>query len=916
MTDYDLPELPSDEELGITNEDKEQLDDDFPEEHPELSKEEMVALLGEKFSPKKGGDAAGSSRKEKKAKRKREKEKAKAASAPAAPEGTRRRWRGPVTLALLIACGVYSSTRTGLPRPAPGSAPDTTFSSSRAMSMLIEIARRPHPTGSPEHERVRAYLVDRLRSLGYDPEVETAPSIVQVPGAARVATVRNVIARIPGTASTGAVLVTAHYDSRELAPGASDDGAGLVAILESLRALRARAPLRNDVIVLFTDAEELGMLGARAFVDRNPWMADVSVVLGFDMRGSAGPSIMFETNDRNGWIIRALDAFDTHPFANSMAYEVYRHMPNNTDFTPFKEAGKQGLNFAAIGNPHVYHQATDTPPRLSESTLQHAGMHALAALDYLGRTDLSSVDAPNVAYFTVPILGLVVYGRVWIYVITLGLLALAALTTLLARRSGARPRRVAVGFALSLVVGGLSFATGVGLTRWIARFHPEGGSLMGSLYHSEGWYMVALVGVVFAIVATAHAVARRWLSTLELSLGALVVPLLGAIVVTLTTPLAAMDLQWPVAAALVSCLVLAALGSRAGATVGWIATLLLALPVLVFMVPITELLWITMSIALAGGLAVLSALGLYLCLPALDALRHPNAVWAPVLGLAVAGIAIGMGTLAARPNAERPAPSTLIYVYERGTGSAMWATDANADSSTDAEAVAWATERAGSPFTRTVDLSRYGYPQEHAPATTAPVVNAAPPYVAVLEDSIQGPVRRVALGVRSEIGAEVLGFQIEPNSRTRLLSIDGLALASPDSLRWVEHWGVPDSLVVVDLEMPADDPIGLRVVEQLLRPGELVGPQAFARPPDLAPDVNAMSDRALLGYSVSAFADPRHAFVPTQGAVLPDSADAVEADSVGVGRPASSPDSRTDSGSAPAAPTPPDTAGAVADSAR
>src|SRR5690606_639076 len=154
------------------------------------------------------------------------------------------------------------SIRTGLPEPKAANAPDTVFSSARAMTLLTDIARAPRPTGSPEHERVRAYLLGRLEALGLDPEIQTAVALSQGPGYARSATVRNVVARLPGTAPTGAVLLTAHYDAVPLSPGAGDAGSGLVAVLEALRAARAGEPLRNDVIVLFTDAEEIGLLGA------------------------------------------------------------------------------------------------------------------------------------------------------------------------------------------------------------------------------------------------------------------------------------------------------------------------------------------------------------------------------------------------------------------------------------------------------------------------------------------------------------------------------------------------------------------------------------------------------------------------------------------------------------------------------
>ena len=500
MSDYDLPELPSDDELGITEEDREYLKE-LGDDRPEMSDAEMQALLGDAPArpsasgsdattdtpdPKAAKKAAKEAKKAARAAKKEEKRRAKEAKKKQAsgeetdseraervarslgamargeakpeapeppkpeqtvrakrPEAPRSRWRGPGTLVALILISVIASTRTGLPGTVPANAPDTAFSSSRAMSMLIEIAREAHPPGSPEHARVREYLVERLRSLGLEPEVDTLTSVTDDTGAegegppiVRVVTARNIVARIPGTDPTGAVLITAHYDGRELSVAASDDGVGVVTIIEAVRALLAGEPLANDVLILLTDAEELGLMGARAFVDQHPWMDEVDLVFSFEMRGAGGPTIMFETNDRNGWVVRALQTFDPHPFANSMAFDVYRRMSRETDFTPFKEAGTQGLNFAAIGNAHVYHQEYDTPQALDERTLQHHGLNALAALRHFGHADLAEVNDDNVVYFAMPFVGIIVYDEGWVLPLSGLLVALLLGVGLVAKRTG------------------------------------------------------------------------------------------------------------------------------------------------------------------------------------------------------------------------------------------------------------------------------------------------------------------------------------------------------------------------------------------------------------------------------------------------------------------------------------------------
>ena len=106
-------------------------------------------------------------------------------------------------------------------------------------------------------------------------------------------------ATIPGTNPTGSVLMVAHYDSSPSGPGAADNAASVAAILEAMRALKTGPAERNDLIVLFTDGEELGLLGAKAFVETQPAPSNIKVALNFDMRGDYGPSMMFQTKSQN-----------------------------------------------------------------------------------------------------------------------------------------------------------------------------------------------------------------------------------------------------------------------------------------------------------------------------------------------------------------------------------------------------------------------------------------------------------------------------------------------------------------------------------------------------------------------------------------------------------------------------------------
>ncbi|MXX56937.1 MAG: M28 family peptidase [Gemmatimonadetes bacterium] len=804
--------------------------------------------------------------------------------------------RGPLTLVVLLLTAWFSSSYRAMPAPVPATAADSIFSSGRAMAHLVRIASEARPPGSPAHARVREYLVDELRRLGHEPEVQTSTSVVSGSSSARAATVRNVLARIPGSEPGGrAVLVTAHYDSREIALGAGDDGSGVVAILESLRALGVLGQLRNDLIVLITDGEELGLLGARAFVDEHPWMDDVAVVVAIEMRGGGGASIMFETGENNGWVVEQLRLADPYPSTNSVSFEIYPRMPNDTDFTPFREAGRQGLNFAAVGRPHVYHQVYDSPGNLSEATVQHHGEHVLAMLRHLGNVDLTSVDAPNVSYISVPYLGLVTYGTVWIWALGIVAVLLWVALFVAGRRFGARTGAVVIALLASLAYLAMSGALARYLFEWRSGAHPELGALHGGAFHVEGWYVLAIVFAALSLAALVAGVLRVWLTAAEVATGALIVPVGLAAAATAMFPMAAMNLQWPSIAACIGGLAVVGLArTRPMGLVRWVLVLLAAIPAVVVFTPLTEAVWMAMGLELAVWLAVLIGIAFIALLPVLEVLREPNAWWAPVGVLMAGGAFLAVGMSTATPSADRPAPSTLVYALDHETGAAWWGTDPSRDGSDPG--VAWATVVAG-PFdaASAADSLRGFAPSGRGYAVArAEAVDAPPPSVSVVADSASA-ADVLRLSVTSAIGAEMMLFRFDGDG-TRPTAVNGRELPAGADWTSVEHWGAPEGGVLLDLPGgPGDGLVGFTIVEHHLRPGELVGADRFRRPSELAPNIRTLSDRAMIRTRVTV--DPATGEVrfpspadPAEQAAEPgpaadtdptpagDSADVVEAD--------------------------------------
>jgi len=302
--------------------------------------------------------------------------------------------------AILAAIFVLALAGLAPPRPKPASAPATQFSAYRALDTLHRILSTdtPHPVGSPANDAVRGRIVDELTRLGYQPQVQTAFDCAEY---AYCATANNVVARLDGSEPGGAVLLAAHYDSVPAGPGDSDDGTGTAAVLEIARALKALPTPRHSIILLIDDGEEAGLLGAHAFVDSHPWAKEVRAAVNIDSRGTSGPSILFETGGANDWAIRLYARHARRPATNSIAYTVYKQLPNDTDFTVFKAAGYEGLNFAFIGDVVHYHTPLDNSANVNLASLQHHGENALPSVLALANADLANLPQREAVFFSV-----------------------------------------------------------------------------------------------------------------------------------------------------------------------------------------------------------------------------------------------------------------------------------------------------------------------------------------------------------------------------------------------------------------------------------------------------------------------------------------------------------------------------------
>jgi hypothetical protein len=530
------------------------------------------------------------------------------------------------------------------------------FDATRAKARLAFVLgdQRPHPADTPANDLVRGKIVTLLQSMGLKPIVRDQLACNELFKARGVACarVRNVIAVI-GPPTGKALLLNAHYDSTPVGPGAGDDGIGVAALLEVASILK-NEPLKRPLIFLFNEGEELGLVGARAFL-ADPLSRNVDSLVNLEARGVRGPANMFETSRPNAPAIALYRRTVAHPVANSLSTDVYRLLPNYTDVNTFEKRGWLTLNIAPIGNETRYHSPGDDVAALDPRTVQHMGDQTLA----LTRS-LASGRAPTSGGETI---FMDVAGRLLValpLIVGVGLLvALLVGFAFLAWKRARILRGTAVALGTLVLSGALS---------WVAL------ALIGAVRHGMFWraypvwtHLAVYASVMLAAVALIATLGGRldrtqlragfWLVYLLLGAGiGILAP--GGIIFFLFPPLVALlgmllRRYWP-----------------AAETVGaWVAILILYLTWGAMLALLEELLN-------GGPMWLFAPLGALLILPVLIEARPLIAGAGPRRGAAVAGTLalLGWAAAAAAPaySADRQQRFVIEHITDLTQGKAFW----------------------------------------------------------------------------------------------------------------------------------------------------------------------------------------------------------------------------------------------------
>lgn len=764
------------------------------------------------------------------------------------------------------------------PSPVSADAPQTTFSAERAMSDVDAIAARPHPIGSQDIIRVRSYLETRLGDLGLavTDHAEGQPIFLprRLPNTLVTGRVRNVGGVLKGASpELPAILLMSHYDTVPNSAGAADDTAGVAATLEIIRNLKAAGPLKRDVIILFTEGEEAGLLGSRDFFTASPEASRVGLVLNLEARGGGGRTFMFETSDEAGGLVSAFGKVVARPSANSLMSFVYHRMPNGTDLTNALERGIPGMNFAFIGDELAYHTAYATPVHLDRGSLQHMGDQVLALTKTLANADDLKARAPDIVYSDVFGLGFISYS-VW-----MGWLLLAIAAVLIA--FSARKARVL------RLAGFRDIAHGAGIFVFLllaeALALRLAGQIAGGMFDVQAKYAVLarhaffFAGCLGVALATALLViaclnrARSWKA-------AMIFALVVGIACNLFTGFDVLGTGLAVAVIVASWPVLARRASVWGVWLGGFALLLAAALAVQIAAPVTAffIVWPLLLTSAAAALALVGSGGNLAARRALASTGILGALAAALVAQWGAMVFLGVGALlpailaglaliailalfpslfaaAGQPRAGAAAGALLIA----SLGLVGWAAFAPADADhprlTQAFYVAGPGEAEFSRVTTLKKLDAWseaalsadggmpargelfaGYRQPVWKASAQPAA-VARPALSATRMSVEGGAR-VTLHIAPTARARELRFAMKASTPIRDLAIDGrpAPLATePNAFSQFFYAAPPPEGVSVSFTADSKGVADLRVFE--VREGWPAGVKVPPKPEGLAP---------------------------------------------------------------------------------
>ncbi len=753
--------------------------------------------------------------------------------------------------ALLGFIAIATISSTSPPHALDAKAPSMEFSAGRAMRIIDLISKEPHPVGSMAHERVAAIIFEELKKLGITPYIQETVSGALTVGIHKVSSIRNIYAKIPGTGNSKAILLSSHYDSVAGSRGASDDGSGVATLLETARALKHSSALKNDIILLFTDAEEEFLLGAVVFTHSNPWKNQIGLALNFEARGSHGPSAMFQTTGNNGFLIKGLAKVAPYPIANSVVSSISKALPNETDLLVFKRSGLLGLDFAYADGLNRYHSYHDSAETIDPKSLQHHGSYALSLARYFGMLDLHSIQRPDLVYFDVFGKILIDYSQ-W-FARVLGFLTLGAFIAVFLKYRKTRDSKKVSPLKLWIMA----------LAPWLLVLIATGlyNALLSTIKDPSLFinyptlfiwpYLLITVGIFLLLISRYE---KNW-GIQSLTFGTLYPWAALTLLTSLFAPTASYFFQWCLLSSLTAYVVRFTAASKKETPLKILGTFVVLIPAVFFS---SGLAYGLFTMENGGGpalTALVVTLGLGLIIPVISFIPIEYRKRAG-MGLIPIGIILGLIlTGFCQFSGNKPQQSHIMYGVDVEKNQAFWFTQEHQPRWVEQFIRKDSEELPLPSFSPSIKPVRF---------SPAPLLNLLAPEIEVVSDQTENAVRNLVFKIHSKRNARCIQMWEETGIPISKTAVDGnvfkaFARFSPKIDRMIWEWmtstqsksewkfnfcAVPSQGFTLAISLPAETRPVFRIVDETLGLPQFEHYKFLPRPPEVIPDM--WSDRTLV----------------------------------------------------------------------
>lgn len=671
---------------------------------------------------------------------------------------------------------------------------EESFSVERALLDLQILTGGPRIPGTSFHHQVGEYIKEELQMMGLQVEVQKT-TVLEAPGDEVPfygGEVKNIIAYIPGTDPQGTMILGAPYDSIPGHLGSSDSAMAVAALLETTRILVERIPLKNDMILLFTDVHRFHSLGIRGFLEQHPRARDAQLFYFFEGIGPGSSSFKLETTPSHYSLIQDLSRAAPRALSYSIYHQLDTLSGQDSNLYNLLMERYRSLPFVLFSQREEDGQLSLTPQVIKE-TLKEYGESILGIVEHYRDGDLMRTPSEEAIYFNIFEIFPIYYPESSALPLFYVILALFLLLLYIGWKKGrlSMKRFIPITFFLLLMI-----LTGVALITLIQYI-----SSYGSLSHPIPYSLFFLLAFSLAFYSLLLLLLREEKVSFSSSLF-LGLLLLGGL--ALLYPGLTFLLTIPLLSGLISLSIIMLLPEDG--IFFFLRNLLLlifSLPPLLLLIPVLFQTYSTMPI-----IGILLAMILCLLLtPQLYSILSYFVLTIPSLFFTLALLSLVL-LLRGSP---LPQQSVLLYSLDSQRERAVWAT-----CSEDLDPYTSLFFEGDSVYRELPEV--FPFSNQKFLQTRAPSTPLLPPEVELLLDNrMERGIRSIDILISSPRRAPILSLYLMHGTTVLSSKVNGHRLTeySPPEDYWgFTFYGLPEDGIEVSFQFLADEPIHLRVIDE------------------------------------------------------------------------------------------------------